>query len=108
MGLLSDTLVDPNEEDKSSQEFFTLMTEHTRRISNMMSPGNFGAENKIFHHLVLTQKLLSQKRGSPDQFTSPMGNFVRTYLDTLPVEDMSSLIYWDQTTLNQVDSEIIR
>ena len=40
------------------------MTEHTRNIANMMSPGNPGAANKIFHHLILTQKLLSYKRSS--------------------------------------------
>ena len=74
----------------------------------MMSPGNVGAANKIFHHLVLTQKLISLKRGSSEKFTSPMDNFVRTYLATLPVEDMSTLVYWDKATLNLVDSEIIR
>lgn len=37
-----------------------------------------------------------------------MDNLERTYLSTLPVEDNSSIIYWDTATLNQVDSEIIR
>lgn len=33
---------------------------------------------------------------------------MRSYLDTLPVADLSSLIYWDTATLNEVDSQIIR
>ena len=39
---------------------------------------------------------------------SPIDNFVRTYLDTLPEGDLTSMIYWDRETLNKVDSEIIR
>lgn len=37
-----------------------------------------------------------------------MNNYVRTYLDTLPRNDLSSLVYWDPITLNQVDSKILR
>lgn len=74
----------------------------------MISPGNPAAANKMFHQLILTQKLISKKRDSHKEFDSSLLNLVRTYLDTLPVEDMSSLIYWDQATLNQVDSSVIR
>ena len=80
------------------------MTEHTRTIANIMSQGNHGLANKFFHHLILTQKLISKKRSSETALYGQMDNYVRTYLDTLPVSDMSSLIYWDSATLNQVDS----
>ena len=33
---------------------------------------------------------------------------VRAYLETLPVGDLSQIIYWDPETLNQVDSQILR
>lgn len=33
---------------------------------------------------------------------------IQRYLDTLPRDDLSTLIYWDPDTLNQVDSQIIR
>ena len=84
------------------------ITDHTRKISNLISPGNPGAANKMFHHLILTQKLISKRRDSNKEYDSALLNLVRTYLDTLPVDDMSSLIYWDQATLNQVDSSVIR
>ena len=108
MGLMSDILFESGEEDKGSEEFFKQMTEHTRNIANIISPGNPGVANKMFHHLILTQKLISKKRSSETSFEGQMDNFVRTYLDTLPVNDMSSFIYWDPATLNQVDSQIIR
>ena len=54
MGLLSDTITTEQDGDQESNEFFKMMTEHTRKISNLMTPGNPGAGNKIFHHLVLT------------------------------------------------------
>ena len=31
---------------------------------------------------------------------SPIDNFVRTYLETLPEGDLTSMIYWDRETLN--------
>lgn len=70
----------------------------------MSPPGNRGVANRFYHHLMLTQKLISQKRDSNKLLGSPIDNFVRTYLDTLPTDDMSSLVYWDQSTLNKVDS----
>ena len=54
MGLLSDTITTDRDGDKESQEFFKMMTDHTRKIANIMMPGKPGAANKIFHHLILT------------------------------------------------------
>ena len=115
---MSDTLIDEedlNEDQRESQDFIVKMTDHTRNIANLMSPGNPGAANKIFHHLILTQKLLSYKRSSgggtskdEEIFGSPKLNLLQCYMDCLPIEDMSSIIYWDQATLNEVDSEIIK
>lgn len=109
MGLMSDTIFDENSgEDESSVNFFQQMSDHSRTIAQILAGGNPGVANKMFHHLILTQKLISKKRSSGSEFNGFIENFVRTYLDTLPVEDMSSLIYWDPATLNQVDSQIIR
>lgn len=72
MGLMSDNIMQSTnvEEDKESDDFFNKMTEHTRNIANLMAPGSPGAANKIFHHLILTQKLISQKRSSETTFES--------------------------------------
>lgn len=74
MGLMSDTIIQSanSEDNKASDDFFQKMTDHTRTIANAMSPGNPGAANKFFHHLVLTQKLISQRRSSDITFESPM------------------------------------
>ena len=56
--------------------------------------------NRFYHHLMLTQQLISQKRGSENMIKSPIDNFVRTYLETLPEGDLTSMIYWDRETLN--------
>lgn len=39
---------------------------------------------------------------------SPSANYVKNYLRVLPKDDMSQIIYWDQKTLNQIDSELLR
>ena len=110
MGLMSNTKLDEEnrEESEESKNIFQQIQDHTRKISNLMSPSNPAIANKMFHHLILTQKLLSQRRGSDQEFESTMQNLRRHYLDTLPVDDLSSIVYWDQATLNQVDSDIIR
>lgn len=39
---------------------------------------------------------------------SPSANFVKHYINVLPKDDLSQIIYWDQKTLNHIDSEVLR
>ncbi len=57
MGLLSDASQD--QESTESAELMKSISNHTRSIAKLMSNGNQGIENKFYHHLMLTQKLLS-------------------------------------------------
>ena len=64
-------------------------------------------ELRFKNHLTLTQKLLTICR-SKKSFDSIEHNFIKSYIDTLPVDDLTTLVYWDQATLAEVDSELIR
>lgn len=35
-------------------------------------------------------------------------NYMKNYIAALPRNDMTQIIYWDQKTLNEIDSEILR
>lgn len=39
-------------------QFEKKVEEHSRMIANKLSPNNFGIANKLFHHLILTQKMV--------------------------------------------------
>lgn len=33
--------------------------------------------------------------------------YIKSYIDVLPKEDMSTMIFWDQASLNMIDSKIL-
>lgn len=105
MGLVSNSLVD-NEDGDIETDLLKALTENTRNVANKLSPGNTAHANRLYHHLMLTQKIIITNRADPDWKDSSM--FIKCYFDSLPTEDLSTIIYWDQKTLNNVDSQILR
>jgi hypothetical protein len=56
--------------------------------------------------MMLAQKLIVNLRKAFDPDSSVM--MVKAWLDTLPTEDLGTIIYWNQVTANAVDSENVR
>ncbi|CDW87175.1 set domain protein [Stylonychia lemnae] len=80
----------------------------SKEISELFFPGDFNKvnQNKLYQHLMLTQKLLMIDR---KQFTETASDqLMQAYLDIVPRDDMSTLIYWNRKVLNEIDSETLR
>ena len=60
----------------------------------MISGGSLSNELRFRNHLTLTQKLLTITR-SEKSYDSIENNFIKSYIDTLPVDDLTTLVYWD-------------
>ena len=112
MGFSSRNLVDNSKsEPQEEQNLIQEITDHTRKVSEKLAPGNLSTQLRLFNHFILTQKLLmiSRKTYSSDMKNLSMdANLLSGYMSALPGKDLSTLPYWDQKTLNEIDSEILR
>ena len=98
-GMLSNSFYD--QESASEQEseteapdnFASDLQQNTLRVAKMLSPHNKQIANKFYHHLVLTQKLISARR--KESLHSVNDNYVKAFINCMPVTDLTSIIYWD-------------
>ena len=91
---------------KDDEKLVEDLTAHTKKISKMLSPLNEAAELRLYNHILLTQKLLMICRKNSDWGVDD--NLIKSYMGALPMDDLTTLIYWDKSTLNEIDSELIR
>lgn len=55
---------------------------------------------------MLTQKILIMDRMGERE--SVYDEFLNSYLDLLPRNDMTQLLFWNKNVLTEIDSEILR
>jgi hypothetical protein len=55
---------------------------------------------------MLTQKLLVNVRKEFDP--SVKSQFIKSWIETLPKEDIGTILYWDKLTANMIDSKNIK
>jgi SET domain len=122
LGLLSNNIVDSNsqshyeslkQEGKSKVEVDSLiqedqkmadsLTANTRRVAKVLAPGNVAIENRMFHHMLLAQKLIAASRLDSRE-SKPSAMLIRHWINALPTTDLSNMIYWDKQQLVEVDS----
>ena len=53
MGLVSNSLVDSTSDDVDT-DLLQALTDNTRKVANMLSPGDVAHSNRLYHHLMLT------------------------------------------------------
>ena len=105
--LIDNPLLEPYvEEQKEDHKLLEDLTDHTKTIAKMLSPNSVSTELKLFNSLILTQKLLTVSRKKSER--SAKDALIESWLNILPGDDLSSIIYWDKSTLNEVDSELLR
>ena len=92
MGLISNSIIE-GEVESSDKELEKALVENTLKVASILSPGSKEHANRLYNHLILTQKLIITNRGKSD--FSPGSMFVKSYFDVLPKDDLSTLIYWD-------------
>jgi len=63
-------------------------------------------QNRFFHHSICVQKLLTAMR--KDVKEDPETLLGRSWINAMPLEDLSSIVYWDQKSLNTIDSLLLR
>ena len=88
--------------NKDDQKLIEDLTLHTKKIAKLLSPINVATELRLYNHIILTQKLIMICRKNSDW--GVVDNMIKSYMDTLPMNDLSTLIYWDKSTLNEIDS----
>lgn len=69
------------------------LQQNTLRVAKMLAPHNKEIANKFYHHLVLTQKLISARRKESSHMVND--NYVKAFINCMPVTDLTSIIYWD-------------
>ncbi len=74
-----------SEVDEAEPELFAALTDHTRKVADIVSYGVPGIANKMYHHFILTQKLMMSNRKTSDW--SPSANYIKNYFAVLPRED---------------------
>lgn len=108
-GLYDASSIEKTEEDKDLDDLNTKITLTTRRVAETLFPGSPVQQNRLYQHLILTQKLLiydrfEQKFGSE---ASSHNEFIRAYTNVLPREDMTQLIFWPKHILTEIDSGLL-
>lgn len=122
LGLLSNTLVDSHSSDhyeslklsgksesdvssmqQQDDEMVEALTSNTRRVARLLAPGNLGIENRMYHHLLLAQKLIAASRLDSRE-SKPSAMLIRQWINALPTSDLSNMLYWDKQQLIEVDS----
>lgn len=104
MGFVSNSIIE-GEIEESDKELQQALLSNTRKVASQLAPGSVEHANRLNNHLLLTQKLIVTNRGETD--ATPNNMYVKSYIDVLPKEDMSTMIYWDQASLNVIDSKIL-
>jgi hypothetical protein len=68
---------------------------NTRRVAKLLAPGNLGIENRMYHHMLLAQKLIAASRLDSKE-SKPSAMLIRNWINALPTNDLSNMIYWDK------------
>ena len=105
-GLVSDSIVD-SAAGEDEHGLYEALNENTEKVAKRLSGGQPEHFNRMLNHLNLTQKLLLAMRKEHD-LSQPDEVFQKNYLETLPKQDMTQIVYWDTPTLNKIDSQILR
>lgn len=74
-----------------------------------MFPGSPIHQNRLYQHLMLTQKFILYQRidYNRSEEQSSYKQFLRSYVDILPREDLSQLIFWPKHILTEIDSQLL-
>ena len=63
---------------------------------------NAGVANKLYHHMILTQKLILLMRKKDNE--SVPESLIHTFIQAMPQHDQTQIVFWDNETLNKIDS----
>ena len=125
LSLATDSLVDSNSQEyysdlikkgKPEEEVIDLEKEDSAMVGELWEHSwkvakKFSKEpkyqNRFFHHSICVQKLLISMR-KDDKESNPETLMGRSWINALPIEDLSSIVYWDQKSLNTIDSTLLR
>ncbi len=69
----------------------------------MLSPSDVGIENRMYHHMLLAQKLLASTKLDPRE-SRPSAMLIRSWVSALPTNDLTNMLYWEKQQLIEVDS----
>lgn len=122
LGLLSSSLIDSISKDQyqklqiegkseneialieeKDEEMVVALTQNTRRVAKLLSPSDVGIENRMYHHMLLAQKLLASTKLDPRE-SRPSAMLIRSWVSALPTNDLTNMLYWEKQQLIEVDS----
>ena len=89
-------------EEKDS-EMAAALTHNTRRVAKLLSPSDVAIENRMYHHMLLAQKLLASSKLDPRE-SRPSAMLIRSWVNALPTTDLTNMLYWQKPQLIEVDS----
>ena len=122
LGLLSNQLYDTDDyevntddsnqdqksnEDREDEELSKRIKEHSLQISKKIFPGSPHHQNRLYQHLIMTQKLIVLDRMNTDG-QSVYSNLIKSYIKQVPREDLTQLVFWNRNVMNQIDSLNLR
>ena len=79
------------------------LTLNTRKVAQKLSPTDKAIENRMFHHMLLAQKLLAAMRNDEREH-KPHAMMTRNWINALPTTDLTNMIFWDKKALIEIDS----
>jgi hypothetical protein len=71
------------------------LTQNTRRVAKLLSPADVGIENRMYHHMLLAQKLLASTKLDPRE-SKPSAMLIRNWVNALPTKDLTNMLYWEK------------
>lgn len=101
------------DEDKEMDDLSSQIESNTRKVAEQMFPTNYIQFNRLYQHLILTQKLIiydridSNPSEAGEKHHSSFKEFLKSYIDVLPREDLTQLIFWPKHVLTEIDSKLL-
>ena len=100
-------------EEKDLEDLNKKIEQITRKVSSGLFPANLIQQNRLYQHLILTQRMLITDRidtsVANQQVREPSAylEFLKSYMDVLPRDDMTQLIFWPKHILTEIDSQLL-